>query len=219
MKIKRTFGISFFFYAYLLMISGCQQELLEELTVYTNDFSSPNLVGILSDEGISDFNGNNVLGFFNNQGFSLKINDLPKHNMVRIDILLYIHNFWNGNSIGIEGPDIWKMMVNNTEIINTTFSNSVCASTYCLHQSYPENSLRQFPPKTGALNTNLPGNFDQENNLGWTTSYHLSKIIPHTERFLLLECFDELRQLNVENHLHDESWSVGKVEINILNVK
>lgn len=204
--------------AIINLFSSCQEKLLEELTIYSNDFSSMDLDGIDSDEGLYMYNNRNVLGIFNNQGFTLTINNLPGHNMVRISLDLYIHNYWNGNSQGVEGPDIWNMHIDNSPIIHTTFANTSCSSTYCQYQSFPENMVRSFIPKTEAYDSNLPGLFDQRSNLGWTTLYKINKIIPHNQASLSIKCYDQLIQENVPVPKEDESWSVGKIEVSILNV-
>jgi len=201
------------------IIFSCQEKLLEELTVYSNDFSSMDLEGIESEEGLYPYNNKYVLGLFNNQGFTLTLDDLPAHNMVRITIDLYIHNYWNGNSQDIDGPDIWNMLIDNSYIINTTFANTTCATTYCQYQSYPENIIRSFKPKTEATDINLPGLFEQRHNVGWTTLYRIHKIIPHTQNTLSLKCYDILRQENAPVPKEDESWSVGKIEVSVLNVR
>jgi hypothetical protein len=200
------------------LISSCQQKLIDEIIVYENDFSHQNMDLIQSSQGISPFNGIHVLGFFNNGGFNLELDKLPIHNMVKISLDLYIHNYWNGNSQDVEGPDIWKMIVDDKEIIYTTFANTPCASTFCQYQSFPENLIRSFPPKTGALETNLPGLYEQANNPGWTTKYRITRIINHTNKSMLINCFDELRQENVSLPHEDESWSVGKIVVSVLNV-
>jgi len=216
--MKSRFYILFNLIISFTILSSCQQRLLDELTIYTNDFSESNLKGIDTEHGIVEFNGSNALGFFNNNGFKLELNDLPGHNMVKVSLDLHIHNYWNGNSQGVEGPDIWKMLIDNEEIVNTTFANTFCGSTYCQYQSYPENRIRSFPPKTGAVDTNLPGLYEQTNNLGWTTKYRITRIINHTNNSILLQCFDELRQENVSLPQEDESWSVGRIVISVLNV-
>lgn len=218
MKFYQTLVVGSFILMTNLIFS-CQEKLLEELTVYSNDFSTMDLAGIESKEGLYPYNNRYVLGLFNNQGFTLSLNNLPKHNMVRVSIDLYIHNYWNGNSQDVDGPDVWNMQVDNGVIINTTFANTPCASLYCQYQSYPENMIRSFSPKTEATEINLPGLFEQQNNLGWTTLYRIHKIIPHNQKTISLQCYDLLRQDNTINHKEDESWSVGKIEISVLNVR
>ena len=218
MNTQKFTNLFFLKLAVTLICCSCQQKLLEEFKVYTNDFSSMDLQDIESDRGIFIFNEVPVLGNFNNEGFVLTLRNLPNHDMVRIEFDLYIHNYWNGNSQGIEGPDIWKMEVDNVEIVNTTFANTPCESTYCQYQSFPENIFRSFPPRTGSVNTPLPGLFEQQFNLGWTTKYRITKILNHDRTQLILRCYDELKQENALNPHEDESWSIGNLEVVLLNV-
>jgi hypothetical protein len=208
----------FFAAFFLVALYGCQQEILEERLIYSNDFTSLSLDGIESDEGINIFHGDTVLGFFNNGGFKLSWDNLPKHNMVRVTVDLYLHDSWDGNTQGIDGPDIWVMEVDGLDIIRTTFSNSACESTYCLYQSFPENYVRVFQPKTGALNTALPGRCAMRGVPNWTSHYRVSKTILHQEQSLVLSCFDEMVQTNWPDMKCDESWSVSKIEVSLLEV-
>lgn len=213
-----TFIQSFFIIAFVIF-SSCQQELLEELQVYYNDFSTLDSRSIQTDIGFSEYNNEMVLGYFHNESFTLRLLELPPHNMIRITIDIYVHDSWDGNTPGVGGPDIWKMIVDKKEIVKTTFSNSVCESAYCLYQSYPENFIRQFEPKTGALVTNLPGLCQYAGVRGWTTKYRISHLIPHNNRTISIQFLDELVQENVMNPRCDESWSVSKIELNALNVR
>ena len=208
-------------YCWLLFpfLFSCQQELLDELTVYSNDFTTMDLRNIESEIGFGEYNNELVLGFFNNETFTLKLRDLPEHNMVRINIDLYIHDSWDGNTQGVGGPDVWKMLVDNQEVVNTSFSNSPCESTFCLYQSYPENNLRQFVPKTGATIPSLPGRCQYAGVTGWTSKYRISHLVPHQNGTLAVKCLDELVQTNAVSPKCDESWSVSKIEVSILNVR
>ena len=207
-----------FTFIFLLFSSSCQKEFLEEIIVYSNNFATNDLRNIQTNIGIEEYNNENVLGFFHNESFSLRLRDLPRHNTVRITIDLFIHDSWDGNSQGQDGPDGWKMLVDNRLIVNTTFSNSACEPAYCLYQSFPENGLRQFEPKTGAVITNLPGRCQYAGVSGWTTKYRISHLVPHSNSTLFVECLDELMQTNVFNPKCDESWSVSKIEVSLLDM-
>jgi len=204
--------------ASLLLYSSCQQEFLEEIIVYSNDFTTMDSRNIQSNIGFGEYNDELVLGFFHNESFTLKLTDLPKHNTVRVTIDLYIHDSWDGNSRVVDGPDVWKMLVDNEMIVNTTFSNSLCEPSYCLYQSFPENGLRQFVPKTGAVITDLPGRCQFFGVSGWTTKYRITHLVPHQNRTLAITCLDELVQTNVMNPKCDESWSVSKIEVSVLDM-
>ncbi|MBS9525683.1 hypothetical protein KI659_16815 [Litoribacter alkaliphilus] len=210
------------FLAFGLLITAffsCQQELLEEQTIYSNDFTTGNLEEFITQRGIDFYNGDSVLGFFNNEGFSVKLRNLPSHNMVRVTIDLYLHDSWDGNSQDPGGPDIWRMFLDEQEVLNTTFSNSPCESAYCLYQSYPENYVRQFVPKTGAVRGNLPGRCQYAGIPNWTSHYRISKLISHNNSTLTISCLDELVQWNAEDQRCDESWSVNKIEVSVLNIR
>jgi len=203
----------------IFFTTSCQEELLEEIIIYSNDFSSMDSRNIQSEVGFGEYNDELVLGFFHNESFTLKLNDLPDHNSVRINIDLYIHDSWDGNSQGVNGPDVWKMLVDNELVVNTTFSNSPCESTFCLYQSFPENIFRKFTPKTGSIIKDLPGRCQYFGVTGWTSKYRISHLVSHQNSSLAIKCLDELRQLNVLNPGCDESWSVSKIEISLLNVR
>lgn len=205
-----------------LFLSGtfisCQDELLERVTVYSNDFSQGESADIINGKWFK-FNDDSVLGWYHNEEISLTISDLPSHNTVEITIELLLHDSWDGNPENVGGPDFWYMQLDNEEIINTTFSNSPCGYNYCLYQSYPENFSRFFEPKTGAMDTNLPGRCQYKDTLGWTTKYRITKLVKHQDSDLTILCGDQLRQGNTDNPQCDESWSISKIEVSTLTVK
>ena len=111
------------------------------------------------------FNNTNVLGNFNNDGFTLHLDEVGTHSFTEISFDLYIHGSWDGNKNGFElndKPDKWgielKPEMNNytdpsKNLFLTTFSNSPCWSNYCLRQSYPNNYPFENLPKQDHLRT------------------------------------------------------------------
>jgi len=211
--------ISPLIFVLIMVLTSCQEEFMDEIVIYSNDFSTMDSKNIQSTAGFEEYNDQVVLGFFNNESFTLKLNELPDHNAVRINIDLFIHDSWDGNSQGPGGPDVWKMLVDNELVVNTTFSNSPCESAFCLYQSFPENIFRQFDPKTGATIKDLPGLCQYNGVQGWTSKYRISHLVNHKNRSLEIKCLDELVQTNALNPKCDESWSVGKIQISVLNVQ
>jgi len=196
---------------------SCQEELVNEVIIYENDFSTLDLENFTTEQNIKTYENENVVGFFNNESISFRKDQLPSHDYLRVTLEIFIHDSWDGNATGIDGPDKWSLFIDNEMIVNTTFSNSPCESTYCLYQSFPENGLRQFTPKTGAADVNLPGRCQYEGINGWTTKYTISKIIAHTRSSVNIVAFDELRQLNTNDPKCDESWSLNKISISAIN--
>jgi len=213
--ISTFFSLSIIF----LLFSSCQEdELLGEVLVYENDFSQPNSLSNIENGKIIVFENDTIMGNYNNEEITLSIADLPAHNTVRVVIELLVHDSWDGNSGGVGGPDSWYMNVEDQQILYSTFSNSPCASTYCLYQSYPDQYGRHYDPKTGAIETELPGLCQYKNTPGWTSKYRISKLINHSASSISVTCGDILNQSNAPSPICDESWSISKIEISTLSV-
>ena len=204
--------------------------------VYENDFENNNLNKI--DGGnITRFNNTNVLGNFNNDSFTIFLDEIGVHDYVFISFDLYIHGSWDGNSNGFETddkPDLWGIEINpgmdlfnDPSIANftTTFSNSSCWPNYCLIQSYPETYPYNNNPKTGYSEVDL--DVICANNFfgGQTTLYKIQKSFKSSGENLVLRFFDELYQPNaidkdgIPQQKCDESWSVDNIKIRVVNYR
>jgi hypothetical protein len=198
-------------------LSCKRQGATTEAIVYTNDFQNDNLAGI-ENGNIVQYNNTAVLGRYNrntNDGyFKLTVGNLPRHSLVTITFDLYIHDKWDGNKTGTEGPDIWQMLVDDGILINATFNNDDCIpGNFCSPQSYPANYPNSYNnPKTGSSRTDLPGVCALADTTG-TTLYKITKTFAHSNSTLVLQCLDKLVQPNVSDQLCDESWSVDNINI------
>jgi len=206
-----------------IFLCSCAKTVEDEVEIYNNDFKTNNLADI-SNGRISDFNGSKVLGNYNNGGFTLTINDLPKHNIVDISFDLFIHDNWEGNQQiqnQTAGPDIWKLVVGTKTYIYTTFSNIGCQpGNFCPPQSYPSDyPNNNNNPKSGASTINLPGFCSQASSATGTTLYKIHRSISHSEETLVIHCLDELKQKNVADPKCDESWSIDNIKVSVVNVK
>lgn len=204
-----------------LFMSSCAKEVKNEQEVYFNDFETNKIEG-LTNAVVETYNGSKVLGRYNSSGFDLNLSDLPKHKLVEISFDLYIHDSWDGNKVsgGIDGPDIWKFIVDGNLYVNTTFSNADCTNSgFCPPQSYPADYPNSYNnPKTGASNPNLPGVCNLAGKVGGTTLYRISKTIEHNKSTLLMQCRDQLIQTNTSDAKCDESWSVDNVRVKVINL-
>jgi len=216
MKSKKIIQEIFSISLALLFLTTCKKFPQEERVVYTNDFEQTDLKGI-SGGVLAVFNGSKMLGRYNNSGFNLSLDNLPKHDLIKITFDLYIQDSWDGNSKGdgkvIAGPDLWQMKLDGDTYINTTFSNTICNGVYCLMQSYPHNYPYNNEPKTGVLQGDLPGVCHFSGIPGGTSLYRIERIISHKKNTLFLEFQDMLKQSNVTNPLCDESWSMDNLII------
>ena len=95
-------------------------EMVRNELVYENDFESLDLNSIDGGD-IMSFNNTNVIGDFNNDGFTLFLEDVGDHDYVFISFDLYIHGSWDGNLNGFpenDKPDKWVTELN--QICNYT---------------------------------------------------------------------------------------------------
>lgn len=199
--------------------SSCTDTLESEVVVYYNDFSDMNLAGFYNGR-LQIFENDTVVGYYHNEEVSLQVDNLPTHDLLKITLEILIHDTWDGNpDDGSTGPDFWFFGVDNQEVFRTTFSNSPCESTYCLYQSYPDTYSKQNRPKTGAIQTNLPGLclFGAFNN--YTTRYSISKIVEHKGSFAKIYMNSDLKAANTDDPFCDESWSLASVKVEALTLK
>ncbi|MBU2375208.1 MAG: hypothetical protein KJ744_04580 [Bacteroidetes bacterium] len=196
-------------------LSTCKSPKEFKQTIYENNFDTGDITH-LSNTKISTFNQSKVLGNFNNDGFELILNQIPTHDLIEISFDLYIHDTWDGNktSNGIDGPDIWEMQIDGSPYIYTTFSNTICATTFCSPQSYPDDyPNNNHNPRSGAVDVLLPGFCSLKLISGGSTLYKIRKIIQHKNSSLNLKCLDHLIQTNVKPAICDESWSIDNLKI------
>lgn len=202
----------------VLLFSSCEDKIESQQVVYSNNFGTLDLRNFENGK-LFIFYGDTLLGFFHNEETTVIIPDLPGHNTIKVEIEVLVHDSWDGNpDDGINGPDFWYMKLDDQEVLRTTFSNSPCESLFCLRQSYPNDYFRQNNPKTGAIQTNLPGLCLFGAFQNYTTKYRVSRIVKHYGDSLKITLGDELKQLNSPNPVCDESWSVGKIEVTTMVV-
>ena len=218
----------------ILIINSCSYpEMIRNELVYENDFENNNLLNI-DGGGITEFNNSSVLGNFNNDGFTLFLDDVGDHDYVFISFDLYIHGSWDGNSNGFsknDKPDKWVMEFNpdmdlfkdnSVDNFTTTFSNSPCWPNYCLRQSYPDKYPSENNPKTGSFKTDLNEICINSFFGGKTSLYQIEKGFRSSGENIVIRFFDELYQPNAidingkTQEKCDESWSLDNLRIRVI---
>ena len=200
-------------------------ELTRNELVYNNDFESGNLDAIDGAQLIT-FNNTTVLGNYNNDGFTLSLNDIGAHDLIYITFDLYIHDSWDGNFNGFDPDqaDAWFIELvsdfdtdpsNPSDLWETSFSNSVCNPVYCLRQSYPEDFPFENLPRKGSSRL-LPGLCSLESDENGTSLYTIEKGFEHTGNALLINFYDKLYQPNVADERCDESWSLDNLKVRVI---
>lgn len=199
-------------------ISACTDTLESSVVVYDNNFSTLDLKGFENGR-LFIFQNDTIAGHYHNEEVSVKLENLPSHNMLKITTEILIHDSWDGNADdGLSGPDYWFFGIDDEEIFRTTFSNSPCESTYCLYQSFPNSYFRQNVPKSGSTRTNMPGLCIFGAFPNYTSRYTVSKIIRHQSSDVKIFWNSELRQENSPDPKCDESWSLAKITVEALIV-
>lgn len=213
-RLGRLSGLrGWLFFGLLLTVSSCLPTVEMEQVVYSNNFGDLNLTGFENGK-LFIFQNDTIAGFYHNEEVAVSVSDLPAHNYLKVTVDILIHDSWDGNpDDGIGGPDFWYLGYDNSEVFRTTFSNSPCESTYCLYQSYPNDYFRQNVPKSGAIQTNMPGLCIFGAFANYTTRYRVSKLIPHVNPNVRIYMGADLLATNVADPVCDESWSIANVEI------
>lgn len=207
----------------LMSLASCKG-LQKETIVYKNDFEGGNLSGII-DGKIEDYNGSKVIGRYSQNGFLLRLDSLPNHNMVQISFDLYIHDTWDGNVVKPEGPDIWIMNIDGWSAIYSTFANGLCTnctqSFPVLQPSHVNGGFVFFnnKPNSNAIKTNLPGACKFKDSKGGTSMYRILRTIAHTGITLDIGCFAQLEDPDTANKNCNESWSVDNMMIKVIEFR
>jgi len=203
-------GMSFLF--------GCVKSGYNESVVYNNNFKSGSTEK-LSGAILYKMDGQVYIGRYNNDGFTLSLDNLPAHKAIQITVEPHMHDSWDGNNNygEIDGPDIWEMSLDGSRILYSTFSNSPCNALYCLFQSYPADyfGVINNPPRTGAF-ADMPSICSGGNDFR-TSVYKIEKTIRHTGSKATITMRDYLVQRNVYDPKCDESWSLGGLVVKVIN--
>ena len=197
------------------LLYSCTKSLTRINTVYFNDFENFNLntievsgwlnglFGPVSDIRITDYNGNKVLGRFNNARINLKLNNLPTHQALRVEFDLYLHDKWKNT--------LWKMSFDGFDQLLTGFSNDSMVK-----QAYPNwlgNSMPLSPAGADAFNTNLPGLCSLISSSRGTSMYKIVRSIAHSNKIFQLACSDAG---GIHNDTCTRSWSMDNLKISVL---
>lgn len=203
--------IQAFTFMLALMAFSCSEQIAERTTIYSNGFEDGDLREITGGKLIV-YGSSSRLGNYNKGGFSVALANLPKHDMLEVSFDLFLHDSWDGNRESPNGPDIWGIAIGEG-IFETTFSNSVCNSSYCLKQSYPNSFPFTNEPKTGAQRRFMPSLCTPAERTLRTTQYRITKYFKHSEKEAIIEFYDRLVQSNTGNQSCDESWSLDNLAI------
>ena len=122
-------------------------------------------------------------------------------------------------------PDMDLFKDSNSDVFETTFSNSPCWPNYCLQQSYPDNFPSNNNPRIGSYKSGLDEFCKNSFFGGSTTLYKIEKGFRSSGNAITIRFSDELYQPNAidkngqNQQKCDESWSMDNIKIRAINYK
>ncbi|MFM7359159.1 MAG: hypothetical protein ACKO1T_11350 [Sediminibacterium sp.] len=200
----------------LLTLPGCVKDLTVKNVVYDNNFSNGELKGLmvsgwvnglfgpLLQPRISTYNGKFVLGKLNNNIVRLELNELPEHDILRLEIDLNLHNNWQN--------DLWIMQCDGEYRLLTGFSNNPA-----VQQSYPNwvgNGSALTVAGTNSQQKGLPGICNNPATLLGTSNYTIVQTFKHTNNTFTLQLSDAGGNVN---DTCNRSWSVGRMTVSVFH--
>ena len=196
-----------------VLLSSCKKNITIREKIYVEDAEDgiANAISAVTGTGaqygtmVRPFAGTNVIGNFNNTVVTIKLDNLPSHNMVYVAFDLYTHDKWEGNRVGLPDiVDVWNLRVNEEFQLSTTFSN-----VRNQPQAYPE-WIGSTPniSRGNAIDTLLPGNCLWEEKTNGSSKYRIAFSRPHTSSQLLVQMNDALR-----GSFCEKSWSIDNILI------
>lgn len=197
-----------------LLFLGCTKNLTVTSIVYDNDFSNADLGGLrvsgwnngsfgaLPTPRLNNYNGNPVLGPLNNNIARLELTQLPKHDIIRVEVDLFLHNNWRN--------DLWKMECDGQTRILTGFSNDPT-----IQQAYPNwlgNGSALSVAGTNAQQKGLPGVCGNTAAEKGTSYYKIVQTFSHQQNAFTLQLSDAGGNVN---DTCNRSWSVNRLTITV----
>ncbi len=220
---NRQIAIYSFLLVFSFILASCKG-LQKETIIYENTFDNGSLSSII-DGKIGEFNGSKVIGRYSENGFLLKLDSLPVHNLIQISFDLYIHDTWDGNAVKPDGPDIWIMNIDGWSSVYSTFANGLCVNcTQAFPVLQPSQVNGKFvffnsKPNGNAIKTDLPGACKLKDSIGGTSMYRILKTFEHTKSTLDMGCFAQLEDPDTANKNCNESWSVDNILIKAIEFR
>lgn len=156
--------------------------------------------------------GRSYLGPLGQQKVALKLDNLPEHRHVTVDVELFLFGSWDGNGDGA-GPDLIDISVPGSgTLLHSTFYNNADNGREGLRlQSFPEPYLRgYYKGYTGAAESHSLG-FKTRNDRD--AVYKMSFTFAHTGSLeLVLQGFT-VPEETANRFLDDESWAIGGLTV------
>ncbi|MEQ9236488.1 two-partner secretion domain-containing protein [Coleofasciculus sp. E2-BRE-01] len=194
------------------------------IPVYSDDFEGdiPDVWSNTSTD-ITPKGNRRFLGQFGSETISLKLDNLPPHEVATVSLDLFIIRSWDGNRPN-NGPDIWNLNIEGGQtLINTTFKNydvifgnqpeDIQAQSY--PAEYNPSEIVNNPAHKKASEVNTLGYeffFPSLNQIRAADSvYNLSQDFKHSDNSIQINFFAQLSNADINN----ESWGIDNVSVSV----
>lgn len=139
------------------------------------------------------------------QAVRLRLDDLPPHSEILVELDLLILKSWDGDSPRY-GPDRWSLKIDGESTpLDATFSNNPKVEADGSTQGYP---VPVSPPHAGSA---------AAGTLGYTffgdSVYRLKFVVPHTRNSVIFEFTGDLFEGKGEA---DESWGLDNIAVGVI---
>ncbi len=214
-RFKENYIYRFLFILMALSPISCFKSLTVTNVVYENTFEEydhKTIVvsgwgsagfGPVKETRIEEYHGNHVLGKFNNNLIMLTLSNLPVHQVLRVELDLYLHNTWKN--------DIWKITFDGSDYLLTGFSND-----RAFKQSYPNwygNGSSLSPAGANSQTTQLPGVCSLTSLPNGTSLYKILATVEHSKDKFTLYCSDAG---GTANDTCTRSWSIDNLKVSVM---
>lgn len=194
---------------------SCSKNLPDRIVAYSNDFENANTkdfkifgaTGLENSLKIIDFNKTKIFGRFSGNGVIFTYNQLPEHNVIKIEFDLYIHDDWKGNFIapGTTIPDLWQLKLDNNPLLVTNFSNGVQDQLFPNDYSPTLTNNKAFSNSWAVL----PGICSKVGQSNGTSFYKIEYITSHSGPIELV--FQDISFSSTS--LCIKSWSIDNLKL------
>ena len=214
----------------ILQLSGCLRNQPKQILLYENNFEEKRLnidstgFGPLfnitpSFKGqFNPFDGSTVFGNHGRGSIFIEFFSLPRHDYVKMEFDLYIHDQWQGNGNSDIEPDIFILNLDESTIYYSTIINTGCQGFSCeSYQSFPDIiNIRNNRENANIENSSLYGWCSWNEQLGGSKKIRITKLYPHTLNTALIHIGADLKDTGSD--LCTKSWSIDNLSISIIEI-
>ena len=215
--------------AICLILYGCAKQPAEEIVIYENQFERDLIdaetrvdTSYISfhnfSENYFEFNGSRNLGRFGTGGMTLTLEGLPKHQLIRLEFELYIHDKWEGFGLRGNTQDVFILNVDDLNVHFDAIVNTKCLTHDCdAIQSFPNRLGEASTPENASVTDPfLPGVCFYKDEIGGSKLIKFANVYPHQSNKLVVNIAAGIKDAGLDLCL--KSWSIDNLRIRTVSL-